>query len=301
VQRSVSEFFDDGCPLIAAAISYYALFSLFPLAIVVVFGLGLVLDDAQARDEVIDYIVRNLPLRADEGRRELSEVLESVTSGSAGFGIAGGLGLAFAASGLIGAVRGGINAAWDVESRRPPLQGKLLDILLVGGVGVVVAASLALTLLTRLAASLGRELDGVLGGAGAAIAQAVLAVGQLGPLLLNAGVFLFLFRVLPARQTRLRDVWPGVLIATLGYEAAKTGFSVYLEHFANYGAVYGSLGVVLAFLVFVFVGANVFLLGAEAASEWPRLREEELDDGSEGPPLRQRLRDGLKGLVVRRD
>jgi membrane protein len=300
-RRAVREFFADRCPLIAAAISYYALFSLFPLTILVVSGLALVLEDANAREEVIDFVVRNLPLRPGEGRRELSDLLQSVTSGAAGFGVVGAIGLAVAASGLISAVRGGINAAWDAEKPRPPLQGKLLDIVLVVGVGMVVALSLTLTLLTRLVASAGRELDGSLGGAGGAAAEAVLAVGQLAPLLVSAGVFLFLFRVLPAPETHLRDIWPGVLVATLGYEVAKTGFSIYLEHFANYGAVYGSLGVVLAFLVFVFVAANVFLLAAEVASEWPRVRAAQLEPRDEAPPLRERLRKGLKRLVVRQE
>ena len=294
---SLREFFADRCPLIAAAISYYALFSIFPIAILVVIVFGLVADDAQAREEVVDFIMRNLPLKEGEGRRELSDLLERATAAGAGLGAVALFGVGFAASGLMGAIRGAVNTAWGVEHRRPPLQGKLLDILLVLGVGAVIVLSLGLTLLVRVSAGLGRDMGDALGGAGGVLGGAVLALGQLVPLVITALVFLFLFRVLPALSTTSRDVWPGVLVAALGYEAAKIGFAFYLDNFARYDAVYGSLGVVIAFLVFVFVAANLFLLGAEAASEWPRVRSAPLDE--EGPPWRQRATGLLRKLVVR--
>jgi membrane protein len=90
-----------------------------------------------------------------------------------------------------------------------------------------------------------------------------------------------------------------VLVAAIGYELAKWGFTIYLTHFAHYGAVYASLGSVIAFLVFVFVAANIALLGAEMASEWPRVRAGAYD-GQPGPPLYRQLLDVARGLFVRR-
>jgi membrane protein len=294
-ERAVSEFFEDGLLSIAAAISYFGLLALFPVAILLVGSLGLVIDDDEARARVIDVILDNLPLQEDEGRRELGDALKSVTSDVTAFGVVGVAGLAIAASGLMGTVRRGINLAWDSEVRRPPLQGKLIDILLVFGVGLAIALSLALTLLARLAAGLGEEL----GEIGAAIPRLLLALGQLTPLVVSFITFTFLYRVLPAPPVRLRDVWPGALLAAIGYEAAKTGFAFYLENFARYGAVYGSLGAVIAFLAFVFVAAAVFLLAAELASEWPAVRDAEREElEGDGEPLGRRLRGFLRGLVV---
>ncbi|MBW3653482.1 MAG: YihY/virulence factor BrkB family protein, partial [Actinobacteria bacterium] len=123
--RGVSEFFEDGCPQRAAAISYYSLLSLFPLAIVLVAVFGLVADDAAARQQVIEFVLDNVPLREDRGRADLEELLNSVTAASGGFGIFGVAGLLFAASAVMGAVRHALNAAWEVADPRPPLQGKL--------------------------------------------------------------------------------------------------------------------------------------------------------------------------------
>lgn len=297
-RRAFVEFFDDHCPQRAAAISYYSLLSLFPLAILLASTFGLIVDDAAARMRVIDFVLDNVPLQQDAGARQLEDLLRSVTSDGRGFGIAGAAGLVFSASAVMGAVRQALNAAWDVEDPRPLLQGKLIDLVLVLAAGLVVLTSLAITLSVRLVASLGDSL----GESGALAREAILLGGQLVPALLSFGVFMLLFGLVPAASTGLRDAWPGALVATLGIEAAKAGFTIYLQNVADYGAVYASLGSIVAFLVFIFVASNVFLFGAEVASEWPKVRDgEPLPGPSDAGPLGQRMRRGLRRLVVRPD
>jgi membrane protein len=111
-------------------------------------------------------------------------------------------------------------------------------------------------------------------------------------------VFAVLFRLVPSAYPKLRDTWPGVLLAAVGYEIAKTGFAVYLGKFANYSAIYASLATVIAFLVFVWVAANVALLGAEVAANWPQVRAGAYDD-DEGEPLGTRIKGLVRGLFVR--
>jgi membrane protein len=297
-RRAAVEFFDDHCPQRAAAISYYALLSLFPLAILLAATFGLVVDDEAARMRVIAFVLDNVPLREEAGARQLEELLRSVTAQGGGFGIAGAAGLVFTATTVMGAVRQALNAAWDVENPRPPLQGKLIDLLLVLTAGLVIVTSLTVTLSVRLVASLGNAL----GEPGAFAREAILLAGQLVPALLTFGVFALLFSLVPASSDGLREVWPGALVATLGIEAAKAGFTVYLENVADYGAIYASLGSVVAFLVFVFVASNVFLFGAEVASEWPKVRDGKVTVGaSDDLPAGERVRRALRRLVIRPD
>ncbi len=297
--RATAGFFDDHAPQAAAAISYYGLFSLFPLAIVIVAGLGLILDDAAARARVIDLLLDNLPLREDRGRRELEGILREVTAQTQGFGIAGVIGLVIAASAVMGAIRQALNRAWEVEDPRPLVQGKILDVLLVAALGSLVAISFGLTILARLTVSLSSQLEQALGPVVSALPRLLL---ELGPVLPAAVAFVassLLFRFVPATNTRLRDVWPGAAVAAVGFELAKTGFALYLANFANYSAVYASLAAVIAFLVFTFVSANVLLLGAEVAVQWPAVRDGTDDSGS-SQPFRDRVREAVAGLFVRR-
>jgi membrane protein len=94
------------------------------------------------------------------------------------------------------------------------------------------------------------------------------------------------------------DAWAPALFVAASFTAAENLFALYVGHFAHYNAVYGSLGAVIAFMFFVYLVSQVFLLGAEAAAEWPRVRAtlERGDVEEPGPPLGRRLRRGVAGL-----
>jgi membrane protein len=298
VEHGVTQFFAHGDTQRAAAISFYALFSVFPLAILCVAVLGIVANDSQARVQVVDFVLNNLPLTEDQGRRQLQNLLLEVTRDVAGFSVLGVLTLLFAATGVMGAIRLALNAAFDAVEHRPPAQAKLWDLAMVLGFGVLVTLSFALTLLDELRASISAHADEVIRGSGGVITRVLVDAGRVIPLVIAVFIFAGLFRVVPAERQKLRDTWPGVLVAAIGYELAKAGFTVYLTNFANYGAVYASLGSVIAFLVFVFLAANIALLGAEMAAQWPKVRAGEYD-GPPGPPLHRQLWDVVRSLFVR--
>jgi membrane protein len=280
-ERGISEFFADGCGQRAAAISYYALLSLFPLAILAVAVFGVVANDEQARARVIDFVLAHVPLQKQSGSEQLHSLLVRVTGQAGGFGGVGIVGLLLAASGVMGSIRHALNAAWDVPEHRPPAQGKLVDIALVLGFALVIAASIGLTVL-------GRVVDSTL--------QALVSHGVSVLMLFVMVSVMFLF--LPSRDTRLRDIWPGALFAAVGFEVAKTLFDLYLQTVANYGVVYGSLGTVIALLAFLYIAACVFLLGAEMASEWPAVRARPTG-GPSTTPFGTKVWRLVRGLFVR--
>jgi membrane protein len=249
---TVRGYLDDRGPQLAAGIAYFALFAVFPLTILLVAAFGLVVGDGVARREVVDFVMRNVPLR-DEGRADLVATLREVTSNAEAFGVVGMAGLVFSASGLMGALRHALSRAFDVEEQRPPLLGKLIDIGLVFGIGLIAGVSLGLTVAARLTVDISAW------------------VSQLAPLVLATAVFTLLYRFVPARRVRWRQCVPGALLAGFGYEAIKRGFAFYLDKFATYGAVYGSIAAVIALMFFVFLTATVFIAGAELAAAWPRV------------------------------
>lgn len=288
VQRSLSEFATDHCAALAASIAYHVLFSLFPLLIVLAGAASLVLNATGSRAELVRTIVANLPLSAS-GKGDFRNLLLGATSSTAGLGLFGIVGLLYSASGMMAAVRLALNQAWDVEESRPFLKGKLVDFALVLLVATVGLASLGLTIAARF---LTRD---VLPGWAAWSATAFV------PLVVALAVALLLYRVVPAAAIRIAEVWPAALLVAVLLVAAQNLFAVYVGNFAQYNAVYGSLGAVVAFMFFVYLAANIFLLGAEVASEWPRVRPAlEREPRREGPPLSDQIRDALRGLWVRR-
>jgi membrane protein len=291
-EGALSEFFAKGCPKLAAAISYYSLLALFPLAILIVAVAGLVIDNDSARTRVIEAILDRVPLSAGAGRSDLEDILATVTASSGATGAIGLVFLLVAASGVMGALRFALNSVWEVEDPRPPLRGKALDVVLVLGAGLVVAVSLTLTFVVRLVSDVSEEELGAVGGP---VADAVLATGRLLPAVLALGVFTAMLRFLPSAPVRWRHALIGGLVAAVGYEGTKTLFALYLENVANLSAVYASLGTVVVFLVFVWLTANLFLFGAELTR---RLPDETGEPDPDAEPFLRRVAGGIRGLAL---
>src|SRR5579863_365772 len=67
----------------------------------------------------------------------------------------------------------------------------------------------------------------------------------------------------PNRAMQFRSVWPGAILATVLWLLATTVFALYVRHIANYNVVYGSIGAVIALLVWMYVLAVISLFGCE--------------------------------------
>lgn len=252
-KRSVAEFVADGCAQLAASISYHVVFSIFPLAIVAAGVSGIVLNATGSQASTVASIVDALPL-SNSGRDQVRSLLLGATGHLSAVGLVGVVGLVYSASGMMAAIRSALNQAWDTPTQRSFARGKLIDVGLVALMAPVALATLGLTILVHVA-----------GGGG------WLVVSYAAPLALAFAVVLFLYRIVPAAEVRVADAWPAALFVAVLFTALENGFAFYLDHFGHYNAVYGSLGGAIAFMFFVYLSAEIFLLGAEVASEWPRL------------------------------
>ncbi len=269
ISRSVREYFDDHCPQMAAAIAYHVVFSLFPLAIAGVGVLGLLTGTDQARETVTSAIMKVIPLD-DQGRAQLYDLLVSIGGRAGALGLFGLLGVLWSATGMMAAIRTSLNVAWDTDEGRPFLRGKLVDVVLVVSTTLLLASAFGVTLLTSFAQRGTQHLPAVLAPLAGPLVQGLTVVLAL---LVVTLTFLGLMRFVPARPNKTSDLWWGAATAGVGFEILLYAFSFYISHFGNYNKVYGPLGTVVAFMFFLYLAASVFLLGAEVASEYPRLPE----------------------------
>lgn len=260
--RGWSEFSSDDGTVYAAAMTYYALLSLFPFLIFLVAVFGLVLGDPALQRQVVDEIVRQLP----EGTN-LDQQVRSVVEGVAEtekslLGLTAIVAAGWTASGVFGALRRGLNRAFDVPMARSFIHGRIRDLLAVGVVIVLLMLSTALTATLRIVRAQSTErFDGVVANAGWSI------VAFCVPIIVSFVVFLLVYRWVPNHTLGWRDLRVGALIAAVGFELAKVGFGYYLGNFGRYDEVYGTLGGVVAFLVFVFLISVLTILAAEVDSE----------------------------------
>jgi membrane protein len=288
LRRSLADYFDDHCPQLAASIAYHVLFSLFPLAIVAAGAASLVVHATGSRAALISDIVGQLPL-SGSGAARLDHLLRDTTSSTAGLGLLGIIGLLYSASGMMAALRVGLNQAWEVDAPRPYLKGKLVDLALVAFTALAGVASLGLAVAAHVVSALPAALTWVLGIS--------------APLIVAFLVVLFLYRIVPAAHVRMRDAWPAALMVSFLLVIAQNLFALYVANFGHYNAVYGSLGAAVAFMFFVYIAAALLLFGAEVSSECSRARLSPAVPAvpQATPPLAKRVRHLLESLWIRED
>lgn len=252
----------DHCSSFAAAMAYYALLSLFPLAIFAVSLAGYVLRDPSIQDRILDAVVDNLSI-SEAGRRALKDALPAVKDLRTPFGLFGLVSLAYSGSALFTQVRRALGTVFRVGRGRPFVQGKLLDMAQVFGLGALLLVSVVLTAAITFAQSYSSHLFGNRLDTAVTVLFAVGTVAAPG--MVSLGVFIFAYRVVAVAGLGWRDALPGALVAAVGFEALKLGFAQYVAHFGNYDAIYGTLSSVVAFMFFAYLSAQLFLIGAEIA------------------------------------
>ena len=260
---TVRDFYDKNCPYIAGAISFYALFALFPLMLATISILGFVLGPRTHQEQLMlaKDIAEVLPI----SREYVGETVQGLVRTRAITGTFSVFGLLWAATAAFGAIRKGINAAWGIKRPRPFLKERLIDFALVVGAGMLMLAVLftgpALDFLRQIADVLDVEskivndyLEGLL--------------SSLFSPTTSFAAFLVLYRFLPNTQVRLKDVWVGALLASLAFEGVKWGFVYYVQTYLDYTVIYGSVGAVVALLTWVYLSAIIVLLGALVTSRY---------------------------------
>ncbi len=270
--RAVVEFVDDRGHRDAAQIAFFAVLSFVPLAMLLVGGFGPFFDDEDLRRRVVRAVFENVPLSQEADRARLEATVKDALDNTGRLGPISVLLLLFSASGVMGALRHAINQAWDIHTRPPLLRRKALDLALVLGAALVLVFSFSVSGLHRL------------GVAGDLIADVL-------PFAFTVAVVLFLYRVLPSPRPKTGEIWPGAVVAALLISLVRQLLELYFEHLADLGALYGSLGALMALLIFVYAVSLVLVFGAEYASEWSRLPDEDVSVRTELQHVRSRFRE----------
>jgi membrane protein len=254
---------EDRCSLIAAGLSYYALLSLFPLAL---FILAVASQFGQA-DAATRAVTRFIASYMPTGALMMRNALEEVTRLRGALTLAGAVGFFWSASGVFDAMQLGVNRAFRVQNLRPMWRRRLFSLVMVFGAGVLFVLSFAMTTFLRLAVQY-RIIE----------RHTLLTdtIPVVGGLLSGAIVFGLLYRYMPYDSSvRWRGVWLGALIAGVLWEIAKLGFAWYLANFALLSMVYGSVGAVIAVMLWSYLSAAILLIGAEFAAVMTGARRRE--------------------------
>ena len=285
--RAIEDMFTDRCTQYAAAIAYRVLFSLFPLAIALVSVFGLVLQDDELRQQVINEVTDLLPV-SQSGQGNIQQSIDQIATPLSAIGLISLVALLWGASGMMASIRLGLEAAMKVDRGRPAARAKLVDFILVAAAGVLVVVIVGLS---AFGAFFSKLVDRFTEWAGIATPSGLLL--RDGVQLVAIGVtVLLLYRFVPARKLRRRGALAGAILTAVGVWGSTKVLAIVFSDFSRYNLIYGSLAGVMTFLFFVYVVAWILLLGAEFAYAWSQ------PPGPPGPPLRAQVIGAIRGLFV---
>ena len=268
--------FTDRCTQYAAAIAYRVLFSLFPLTIALVSIFGLVLQDDELRQDVIDELIDFLPCpsRARRTSRARSRGSRRRSPPSASSPRRAPLGR-IRDDGVDPPRSGG---GMKVERGRPAARAKLVDFVLVAAAGVLVSSSSASRRSAPSSAS-----SSTASPSGRTSPRLRLPDPRRGPARRDRGHGAPALPLRPGRKLRRRGAIAGAILTAVGIWGSTKCSPIVFADFSRYNLIYGSLAGVMTFLFFVYVVAWILLLGAEFAYAWSQ------PPGPPGPPLRAQL------------
>jgi len=270
-QASIAAY-EDNCFGIAKGAAYSSLLAFFPVLASVAAILASVNANAVAR-----VFSRLLYQIIPPGTEDL--VRSQFTAGNQRSGwliLSATLLSTWAASGAMMTLMEGFQAAYRLPSGRPFLKQRGVAILLVF-IGAVPAVGSSVLIVFG-----ARIEQWMLATMGLAPAEdlrvsVVLAFGllryvvALGATVLVTGL---MYYTGPNRPMKFRSVWPGAILATVLWLLATTLFALYVRHIANYSVLYGSIGAVIALLVWMYLLAVISLLGCEYNAVRERLLED---------------------------
>jgi membrane protein len=259
--RTALAFGQDDGPLAARSIAYYALFAVFPAILALIVVASAVLESEEVQESVIALVEQYAPIALDVVEVNIEQLLAM----SKTVGLIALVGLLWSASGVVSALFQAVNRAWGVPNSRLVLSARLYGLAMIAVVGAFFLLALSIGPIVSLAQAwqpLAQPGTDRLVSGLSALAQA----------LFSACAFILIYRTMPRARVGWRDVWLGGLIAGLIWEAGKQIFTWYVGNFANYSAIYGSVGAIIAFLLWCYLSGQILLLGAEFTAEYSRWR-----------------------------
>lgn len=250
-----ARFMNDGLLSIGAQASFFLLFSLFPFLIFLI-ALITYMPMVNLQDS-IQALAALMPANAylilwDMVNQTLAN--RSVTLLS--FGVLSALWSS--ASGVTSLIRG-INRAYDQEETRRSWKITAVSLYFTFELAVAIIFSLVLIVFGKV---LGTQLFRFLGFSDISL-KVWNYLGYIITLITTILVFISLYQNTPNRRLGFREVIPGAVIASLGWVIISIAFSYYIDNFGNYSKVYGSLGGIIALLMWLYVSSIIILMGAE--------------------------------------
>ena len=259
-KQAIIAWLDDAAPSMGAALSYYTIFSLAPLLLIVMSVAGFVFGAEAARGELFGQLRGLMGADAAQSVQTLLASLDKPVQG-VGASVVGVALLVIGATSVFGELQNSLDRIWRAPLRKKNsglwnlLRERLLSIGMILGLAFLLMVSL---LAGAFVSALGKWWAPIFGGWEIVAQIANAAVG----FILSTLVFAMIYKLMPRAQVRWRDVWIGAIVTSALFTMGKFLIGLYIGKSAV-ASGFGAAGSIAVILVWVYYSAQIFLIGAE--------------------------------------
>jgi membrane protein len=259
-RASVTSWLNDAAPSMGAALSYYTIFSLAPLLLIVMSVAGLIFGAEAARGELFGQL---RGLMGSDAAAALETLLASLNKPAEGIGasVTGFALLLIGATSVFGELQNALDRIWRAPARAIRtgvwnlLRERLLSIGMIFGLAFLLMVSLVAG---AFVSALGKWWGPMFGGWETIAQIANIGVG----FLLSTLVFAMIYKLMPRAKVRWADVWIGALVTSALFTIGKFLIGLYIGK-SGVASTFGAAGSIAVILVWVYYSAQIFLIGAE--------------------------------------
>jgi membrane protein len=259
LRDAIRIFSDKSCIQRAAAISFYAFFSLIPMMFLITLALSFILG---SRTDILDEVIKTARISLPYLGADVIEDLRGIVEHGRTFRWFSIVALVFSAELVLNAVADALSAIFEIGGKLGFFQKRITNVfvilLAVFAVFVSISVTAAMGLLESAAA-------GVVGLGVSGFALKALALKYVFPFGLVVTAVTIVFRIFSGPDLNIRYAFFGGIIFSFLWELAKQGFALYLRYFPTYNVLYGSLGTIMILLLWMFFTAAIFLFSAAIA------------------------------------
>ncbi|HEY9263506.1 MAG TPA: YihY/virulence factor BrkB family protein [Mycobacterium sp.] len=269
LRKTAREFGKDQCTDLAAALTYYAVLSIFPALVVMVSLLGVFGQGKRTTDALLELVGDVAPgSTVDTLRAPIQQLVESP---SAGFALVVGiLGAVWSASGFVGAFGRAMNRIYEIDEGRPVWKLRPIQLLITLG-GLVLAAAAAF--LIAVSGPVASAVGSAIGVGDVALTVWSIARWPVIVIFMVLAVAILYYATPNVQQPKFRWMSVGAGVAIITWVLASVLFGVYVSNFGSYNKTYGALAGVIVFLLWLWITNLALLFGAELDAELERGRQ----------------------------
>lgn len=262
VKKTFTEFSEDNCMRMGAALAYYTIFSIAPLLVIAVGIVGLVLHKKNVppdQNPVIKQVAGLIGGGGGEAIKEMVKTMAAQPKHGVVATVVGFVVLLFGATGVFGELQASLNTIWEVMAKPGRtvwefLRQRFLSFTMVAGVCFLLLVSLII--------STGLEAVQHFVGGGGVLHYVWVALNFVVSLAVISALFAMMFKVLPDVEMHWKDTLVGAVATALLFAIGKWAIGLYLGK-ASVGSAYGAVGSLVVLLLWIYYSSLIFLTGAE--------------------------------------